>query len=77
MYSHFQAKEKNKINLPEDRYPGTTRETEYDERQFYLGKFDPFEKIVVRKRLKKSSYNIRFFLGEQKDGHQLVELLHG
>ena len=32
MCSHFQAKEKNKINLPEDRYPGTTRETEYDER---------------------------------------------
>ena len=31
---HFVAylKEKNKINLPEDRYPATVRETEYDER---------------------------------------------
>ena len=32
---------------------------------------------AVNKRLKKSSYNISFFLGELKDGHQLVELLHG
>ena len=26
------AKEKGKINLPEDRYPGTVRATDFDER---------------------------------------------
>ena len=33
--------------------------------------------LAVRKRLEKSSCNICYFLGEQKDGLLLVELLHG
>ena len=32
---------------------------------------------AINKRLMKTSYNVYFVLGEQKDGHQLVELLHG